>query len=203
MINFQDKSTSPPPTEFCSSLQCQPCQPSLQEIDHLVRPGHADSEECERQGRVGTENIVKKEKIQKISAEKENRIPIKKNKNRLLNVETGRGIPEESLTPRSRSKFEHLIMNLRESNDDEQLVLYKVMDSPAPAPTPSGNKLKITEVVPYKGEPKVQALSDSADLTDCCSPQDKYSVEFLWNIGAANYVGSGNSRNKQKHRRRR
>jgi len=184
---YEDKSTSPPPREFCSGLQVPPCQPSLQEIDHLVKPGHQDSENCERQGRVSTENISKKEKIQKISAQKENRIPIITNKNRLLNAETGRGIPQESLTPRSRSKFEHLIRNLRESNDDEQLVLYKVMDSLAPAPAPRpGNNLRITEVVPYKGEPK-----------------DKYSVEFLWNIGAANYVGSGNSRNKQKHRRRR
>jgi len=107
------------------------------------------------------------------------------NKNRLLKAEIGRGIPQESLTPRSRSKFEHLIRNLRESNDDEQLVLYKVLDSPAPAQI-AGTNLRITEVVPYKGEPK-----------------DKYSVEFLWNIGAANYVGSGNSRNRQKHRRRR
>ena len=148
-INFQDKSTSPPPGEFCSGLQCQPCQPSLQEIDHLVKPSHTDSEHCERQGRVVTENIFKKEKIQKISAQKENRIPLNTNKNRLLNAETGRG-----LTPRSRSKFEHLIRNLRESNDDEQLVLYKVMDSPAPAPRP-GHNLRITEVVPYKGEPKV------------------------------------------------
>ena len=183
MINFQDKSTSPPPREFCSGLQCQP---SLQEIDHIVKPGHKDRvnqegniEIYERQARVTTENILKKEKTQKISAQKENRIPINLNKNRLLNVETGRGagggegggsIPQESLTPRSRSKFEHLIRNLRESNDDEQLVLYKVMNSPTPA-TRLGSKLRITEVVPYKGEPKVVAepisvISDK--LTACC-----------------------------------
>ena len=119
-----------------------------------MQPDLLDTGTHERQGREITENIVMKEKIQKISAQKENRIPINTNKNRLLNAETGRGIPQESLTPRSRSKFEHLIRNLRESNDDEQLVLYKVMDSPAPAPRP-GNNLRITEVVPYKGEPKV------------------------------------------------
>ena len=103
------------------------------------------------------------ERTQKISAQKENIIPIIANKNRLLNGETGGGggggggIPQESLTPRSRSKFEHLIRNLRESNDDEQLVLYKVMNSPAPSPR-LDSKLRITEVVPYKGEPKVVAM---------------------------------------------
>ena len=82
----------------------------------------------------------------------------------------GGGIPQESLTPRSRSKFEHLIRNLRESNDDEQLVLYKVMNSPTPAKR-LDTKLRITEVVPYKGEPKVVAepiTVISNRLTVCC-----------------------------------
>ena len=183
MINFQDKSTSPPPTEFCSSLQCQP---SLQKItrDHKVEPGLTDrvrpagsSETCERQGRVVTE------RTQKISAQKENIIPIIANKNRLLNGETnggggGGGISQESLTPRSRSKFEHLIRNLRESNDDEQLVLYKVMNSPAPSPR-LDSKLRITEVVPYKGEPKVVAMQItviSGQFTQCCSGQIQRGV---------------------------
>ena len=183
MTNFQDKSTSPPPPEFCSGLQClQNLQPSLQEIDHIVQPA-GDLENCERQGREGrviTENILKKEKTQKISAQKENRIPINTNK-RLLNTESGHcvggggegGIPQESLTPRSKSKFEHLIRNLRESNDDEQLVLYKVINSPSPTPK-LVNKLRITDVVPYKGEPKVVAEQISVisdQFTDCCSGQ--------------------------------
>ena len=173
-----------------------------------MQPDLPDTGKHERQGREIRENIVMKEKIQKITAQKENRIPIKTNKNRLLNADTGHsGVPQESLTPRTRSKFEHLIRNLRESNDDEQLVLYKVMDcSPAPAPR-VGNNLRITDVVPYKGEPKglsVIILTNLLLLLISISfLQDKYSVEFLWNIGAANYVGSGNSRYKQKHRRRR
>ena len=169
MINFQDKSTSPPPREFCSGLQCQP---SLQEIDHIVRP-----QTSERQARLETENISKKEKIQKISVQKENRIPMNTNKNRLLNAEIGRGIPQESLTPRSRSKFEHLIRNLRESNDDEQLVLYKVLDSPSPAQI-AGTNLRITEVVPYKGEPKVVVEPTSVSLTN-------FLTVFLFRINTA------------------
>merc|ERR1719278_490456 len=54
---YEDKSTSPPPREFCSSLQCQT---SLQEIDHIVRP-----ETSERQARLETENISKKEKYRR------------------------------------------------------------------------------------------------------------------------------------------
>ena len=78
--------------------------------------------------------LTHQQKIQKFISQKENR-----NKN--------------SLTPRSRSKFEHLIKNLRECNEDEQLVLYKVLESP-----PLSNNLKISEAVPYKGEPKVNFL---------------------------------------------
>ena len=99
------------------------------------------------------------------------------NKNRLLNAEIGRGIPQESLTPRSRSKFEHLIRNLRESNDDEQLVLYKVLDSPAPAQI-AGTNLRITEVVPYKGEPKVVEEPTSVSLTN-------FLTVFLFRINTA------------------
>ena len=58
-------------------------------------------------------------------------------------------ISTESLTPRSKSKFEHLIRNLKESNEDEQLVVYKMME------VDTGKKIKITDFVPYKGEPKV------------------------------------------------
>ena len=58
-------------------------------------------------------------------------------------------IQAESLTPRSKSKFEHLIKNLKESNEDEQLVVYKMME------VDTGKKIKITDFVPYKGEPKV------------------------------------------------
>ena len=144
-----------------------------------MQPDLPDTGNHERQGREITENIVMKEKIQKISAQKENRIPIKTNKNRLLNAETGfGGVPQESLTPRSRSKFEHLIRNLRESNDDEQLVLYKVMNSPAPSPR-LDSKLRITEVVPYKGEPKVVAMQItviSGQFTHCCSGQIQRGV---------------------------
>merc|ERR1719499_2806394 len=84
----------------------------------------------------------------------------------------------ETMTPQSRSKFEHLIKNLKESNEDEKLVVYKVMEI-----AETHKNIKITDFVPYKGEPK-----------------DKYSIEFLWNIGAANYVGSGN-RHKHSHGR--
>jgi len=204
---FEDKSTSPPPPEFCAALQ-----QSLQEIDHILKsknslqqsvkpeidhilkppresknleqtekltePPLEDDKRHERELCRNTwkedgqmfAKLTRQDKIQKFLSRNENRIPMNANKN--------------SLTPRSRSKFEHLIKNLRESNEDEQLVIYKVLESqPSPA---ISNKLKITDVVPYKGEPK-----------------DKYTVEFLWNIGAANYVGSGNTRKHHRYRRRR
>ena len=75
-------------------------------------------------------------------------VSLKNVRNNHLKVQYG-AIPTESLTPRSKSKFEHLIKNLKESNEDEHLVLYKVMDADP------GRKLKITDYVPYKGEPKV------------------------------------------------
>eukprot|EP00092_Neocalanus_flemingeri_P018586 GFUD01020127.1.p1 GENE.GFUD01020127.1~~GFUD01020127.1.p1 ORF type:complete len:695 (-),score=171.77 GFUD01020127.1:207-2246(-) len=66
-----------------------------------------------------------------------------------------------TLTPRSRSKYEHLIKNLKESQDDN-LVIYKVLESTPCKPT-------TTPVTPYK------------------EPKDKYTIEYLWNIGATNF----------------
>ena len=83
--------------------------------------------------------LTTQDRRKKFLSRKENGIPMNSNKN--------------SLTPRSRSKFEHLIKNLRESNEDEQLVIYKVLECQHSSAL--NNKLKITEVVPYKGEPKV------------------------------------------------
>ena len=74
-------------------------------------------------------------------------------------------IPTESLTPRSKSKFEHLIRNLKESNEDEQLVVYKMME------VDTGKKIKITDFVPYKGEPKVILfVSSFTELTIPSNP---------------------------------
>ena len=56
----------------------------------------------------------------------------------------------EAMTPRTQSKFAHLIRNLRESNEDEQLVVYKMME------TDPCSRIRVTDVVPYKGEPKVK-----------------------------------------------
>jgi len=123
--------------------------------------------------------LTNKEKIEKFLSHDPKDISMKNVKNNHLKVQY-ESIPAESLTPRSKSKFEHLIKNLKESNEDEQLVLYKVMDADP------GKKLKITDYVPYKGEPK-----------------DKYTVEFLWNIGAANYVGSGRHSSHSRHHKRR
>jgi len=67
----------------------------------------------------------------------------------------------QTLTPRSKSKYEHLIKNLKESQDDN-LVIYKVLE-----PTPS--KPAANPVTPYK------------------EPKDKYTIEYLWNIGATNF----------------
>jgi len=68
----------------------------------------------------------------------------------------------QTLTPRSRSKYEHLIKNLKESQDDN-LVIYKVLE-PTPC-KPATNP----PVTPYK------------------EPKDKYTIEYLWNIGATNF----------------
>lgn len=68
-----------------------------------------------------------------------------------------------TLTPRSRSKYEHLIKNLKESQDDN-LVIYKVLES-----TPSKPSTPPLPVTPYK------------------EPKDKYTIEYLWNIGATNF----------------
>ena len=92
--------------------------------------------------------LTNKEKIEKFLSHDPKDISMKNVKNNHLKVQY-ESIPAESLTPRSKSKFEHLIKNLKESNEDEQLVLYKVMDADP------GKKLKITDYVPYKGEPKV------------------------------------------------
>jgi len=66
-----------------------------------------------------------------------------------------------TLTPRSRSKYEHLIKNLKESQDDN-LVIYKVLETPVSKPSTQ-------QVTPYK------------------EPKDKYTIEYLWNIGATNF----------------
>lgn len=68
-----------------------------------------------------------------------------------------------TLTPRSKSKYEHLIKNLTESQDDN-LVIYKVMET-----TPSKPSTAPLPVTPYK------------------EPKDKYTIEYLWNIGATNF----------------
>lgn len=67
----------------------------------------------------------------------------------------------QTLTPRSRSKYEHLIKNLKESHDDN-LVIYKVFES-------TQSKPSTIPVTPYK------------------EPKDKYTIEYLWNIGATNF----------------
>jgi len=76
---------------------------------------------------------------------------------------TSEKFKSHTLTPRSKSKYEHLIKNLTESQDDN-LVIYKVLETkaskPSPAPLP---------VTPYK------------------EPKGKYTIEYLWNIGATNF----------------
>ena len=76
-------------------------------------------------------------------------------------------IPTESLTPRSKSKFEHLIRNLKESNEDEKLVVYKMME------VHTGEKIKITDFVPYKGEPKVILFVSS--FTEVTIPRNPFN----------------------------
>ena len=76
-------------------------------------------------------------------------------------------IPTESLTPRSKSKFEHLIRNLKESNEDEKLVVYKMME------VHTGEKIKITDFVPYKGEPKVILFVSS--FTEVTIPSNPFN----------------------------
>ena len=68
-----------------------------------------------------------------------------------------------TLTPRSKSKYEHLIKNLTESQDDN-LVIYKVLETTASKPS-----IAPLPVTPYK------------------EPKDKYTIEYLWNIGATNF----------------
>ena len=177
---YEDKSTSPPPAGFCSQLQ-QSLQEkslqekslqekslqekSLQEIDHLKYDNLQQTVErvesnkrstkvetpagriidhnvdaCDEIGRELNGNILNKEDCPLVGE----------------NIETlllRREANKNSLTPRSRSKFEHLIKTLSYSNEEEQLVLYKVLQS-----APVSSKLKITESVPYKGEPKVSCL---------------------------------------------
>ena len=84
-----------------------------------------------------------------IEKKKENteNLPHRKN-DKVLNVSCN---VAETMTPQSRSKFEHLIKNLKESNEDEKLVVYKVMEV-----AETHKNIKITDFVPYKGEPKVR-----------------------------------------------
>ena len=91
--------------------------------------------------------LTQKEKIEKYLSKEQRTEQGKRLSNKLIH-EAG-DIPAESLTPRSKSKFEHLIRNLKESNEDEQLVVYKMME------VDTGKRIKITDFVPYKGEPKV------------------------------------------------
>merc|ERR1712106_1047084 len=80
------------------------------------------------------------------------------------NMSKSEHFKSHTLTPRSRSKYEHLIKNLKESQDDN-LVIYKVLESipSKPSTTPPA------PVTPYK------------------EPKDKYTIEYLWNIGATNF----------------
>jgi len=80
------------------------------------------------------------------------------------NMSKSEHFKSHTLTPRSRSKYEHLIKNLKESQDDN-LVIYKVLESTPskPSTTPPA------PVTPYK------------------EPKDKYTIEYLWNIGATNF----------------
>ena len=89
--------------------------------------------------------LTQKEKIEKYLSKEQRTEQGKKMSSMLIHDD----IQAESLTPRSKSKFEHLIKNLKESNEDEQLVVYKMME------VDTGKKIKITDFVPYKGEPKV------------------------------------------------
>lgn len=91
--------------------------------------------------------LTQKEKIEKYLSQDKRTEQGKKLADKLKPL--GDDIPTESLTPRSKSKFEHLIRNLKESNEDEQLVVYKMME------VDTVKKIKITDFVPYKGEPKV------------------------------------------------
>ena len=170
---YEDKSTSPPPpAELSSDLQ-QPLQEREQlqserlkhdeKTDNNLQTswriesnkrfakvetsgeGVTEEDDSDERGRELNENVLKEvtrqEEMQTLLSRRENRIPIEANTN--------------SLTPRSRSKFEHLIKTLSYSNEEEQLVLYKVLQSP-----PLGGRLKITESVPYKGEPKVSIAGE-------------------------------------------
>ena len=106
-----------------------------------------------------TVNVLKKEKNNELFAQLTQKEKIEKflshgekNKNRLdrlTRLQRDEEVSSDLLTPRTKSKFEHLIKNLKESNEDEQLVIYKMMDADPE------KKLTITDFVPYKGEPKV------------------------------------------------
>ena len=94
--------------------------------------------------------LTQKEKIEKFLSQEQRSEKGKKQSAMLRPGLVANTITEDvSLTPRSKSKFEHLIRRLKESNEDEQLVVYKMME------VDTGNKIKITDFVPYKGEPKV------------------------------------------------
>ena len=129
--------------------------------------------------------LTQKEKIEKYLSKEQRTEQGKKMSNMLIHDD----IPTESLTPRSKSKFEHLIKNLKESNEDEQLVVYKMMEAD------TGKKIKITDFVPYKGEPKViwfvcnhlqKELKKQSILVQCFKLDDvivkistKINVDFL------------------------
>ena len=92
--------------------------------------------------------LTNEEKIEKFLSPKTDCSVLQRSKNSVLAVSCAGA--REAMTPRSQSKFAHLIRNLRESNEDEQLVVYKMME------TDPCSRIRVTDVVPYKGEPKVK-----------------------------------------------